>query len=782
MRILYITDTHLTAKNPASRLDVYETVTYEKLNEIGEIIKRNNVDLVLHGGDMFHSPKVSLRYTGKIAEIIKSWGVPTVVVIGNHDLYGYNISTIDQTTLGLLSKTKVVELLYRGKYKEYDINGLKLIIEGQHYYKDIDTGTFDDYGINNKGDYNILATHSMLLDRPFYPGIPHTLIKDVKTDADLVLAGHYHDGWKETTIGNTTFLNPGSTIRVESSREDMPKVLLLEFNNVDGKIEEKHEYIYLNTAGRREEVFDLKKIINKNDKISLINEFQKSIEDLSNIQNTSSSIDIVKEITSKNQIEKEVEDKALELIARAEEMSDDENDILKGFVEKPYELSITELEIKNFQSYKDEKIKFTNGLNAIVGESGNGKTSSLRALVWCLFNEPKGSGFIRTNQNSCEVKVTFSDGSSIKRSRTRTSSGTYEVTDTDGNVQVFKGFGSELPIEVINTHQMLNVTLAKDRKYKINVADQLHPHFLITEPVSVKASALGRLIGAQTMDIAIKQCSKDALNASKEMNFYVELINKENEKLKEFEDLEEKKNLLKTLELFSKEKDNIETLLNLAKSFKQKYDAIENEIADLNSELNNLSYMDSLKKNIDEYSNYLEEYVRVDKYYSMLKEAKSITNLIKLDNDKLFDISNILNNKNMLNEYKETLNSYEKINSLKVDLDKVLNEINLLKTKTINQDDIDKLKGFIDSISSSLEMLSTLYKYSDLIKNNEKDIEKENKSKKELEERMHKGKVLIDSLKEEFKEYISKINVCPVCNQVIDAKLILDDTEGNNGC
>ena len=189
--------------------------------------------------------------------------------------------------------------------------------------------------------------------------------------------------------------------------------------------------------------------------------------------------------------------------------------------------------------------------------------------------------------------------------------------------------------------------------------------------------------------------------------------------------------------------------------------------------------MDSLKKNIDEYSNYLEEYVRVDKYYSMLKEAKSITNLIKLDNDKLFDISNILNNKNMLNEYKETLNSYEKINSLKVDLDKVLNEINLLKTKTINQDDIDKLKGFIDSISSSLEMLSTLYKYSNLIKNNEKDIEKENKSKKELEERMYKGKVLIDSLKEEFKEYISKINICPVCNQVINAKLILDDTEVN---
>ncbi|AIY85361.1 calcineurin-like phosphoesterase family protein (plasmid) [Clostridium baratii str. Sullivan] len=779
MRILYITDTHLTAKNPASRLDVYETVTYDKLNEIGEIIKKNNVDLVLHGGDMFHSPKVSLRYTGKIAEIIKSWGVPVIVVVGNHDLYGYNISTIDQTTLGLLNKTKVVELLYRGKYKEYDIDGLKLIIEGQHYYKDIDTCRFDDYAMSYKGDYNILATHSMLLDRPFYPGIPHTLIKDVKTDADLILAGHYHDGWKETIIDNTTFINPGSTIRVESSREDMPKVLLLDFNNVNGKIEEKHEYIYLKTARKREEVFDLKKIINKNDKISLINEFQKSIEDLSNIQSHSSSIDIVKEITSKNQVEKDVENKAIELITRAEEMSDEENDVLKGFVEKPYELRITELEIKNFQSYKHEVIKYTEGLNAIVGESGNGKTSSLRALVWCLFNEPKGSNFIRTNQNSCEVKVTFSDGSSIKRSRTRTSSGTYEVTDTNGNVEVFKGFGSEIPIEVINTHQMLNVTLAKDRKYKINVADQLHPHFLITEPVSVKASALGRLIGAQTMDIAIKQCSKDALNASKEMNFYVDLINKENEKLKEFEDLEEKKNLLKTLEMFSKEKNNIETLLTLAKNLKHKYDAIENEISDLNSKLANLDYMDSLNIKIKEYSSCLEEYIRIDKYYSMLKEARHIVNLIKLDNDKLFDITNILDNKMLVNEYKETLNSYENINNLKDDLDKVINNIKSLKSKAINQDDIDKLKDFILKINNGIDMLNTLYKYTNLVEENSKSIEIEDKSKNELETRISKGKVLIDSLKKEFKEYISKINVCPVCNQVIDAKLILDDAEVN---
>ena len=101
MKILFMTDTHLTAKSPQSRTDIYEITTLKKFTEIGHIIKNNNVDLVIHGGDMFHTAKVSLRYAGHIAEIIKSWGVPVHVVPGNHDLYGYNLSTIDQTILGL---------------------------------------------------------------------------------------------------------------------------------------------------------------------------------------------------------------------------------------------------------------------------------------------------------------------------------------------------------------------------------------------------------------------------------------------------------------------------------------------------------------------------------------------------------------------------------------------------------------------------------------------------------------------------------------------------------
>ena len=35
----------------------------------------------------------------------------------------------------------------------------------------------------------------MLLSKPFFEGIPYTLLDDIKdTEADITLAGHYHSG------------------------------------------------------------------------------------------------------------------------------------------------------------------------------------------------------------------------------------------------------------------------------------------------------------------------------------------------------------------------------------------------------------------------------------------------------------------------------------------------------------------------------------------------------------------------------------------------------------
>ena len=113
MKILHITDSHATVKSPEGRRDIYYISFLKKLYELGYVIKRNKIDMVIHTGDMFHTPRVSDKFAGQISEIMKSWGIPVYVVPGNHDIDGYSVNTIDQTKLGLLSKTEVINILDR---------------------------------------------------------------------------------------------------------------------------------------------------------------------------------------------------------------------------------------------------------------------------------------------------------------------------------------------------------------------------------------------------------------------------------------------------------------------------------------------------------------------------------------------------------------------------------------------------------------------------------------------------------------------------------------------
>ena len=217
MKILFLTDSHFTAKNTSSRLDDIQQTILDKLLDVKKIIEDDGIDIVLHGGDMFHSPDVSNQFTGKIAKIIKSFGVPMYVVPGNHDLFGYNYDTLSNTKLGLLEKTGVINIISREKPLVINDNGFTIGIEGQEYHPHIDEDISEDFKINNINvDYSILIVHSMLLENKFYEGVKHTLIKDVYTNADLVLAGHYHDGWKERKQHNTWLFNQGSFLRVEA--------------------------------------------------------------------------------------------------------------------------------------------------------------------------------------------------------------------------------------------------------------------------------------------------------------------------------------------------------------------------------------------------------------------------------------------------------------------------------------------------------------------------------------------------------------------------------------
>lgn len=167
------------------------------------------------------------------------------------------------------------------------------------------------------------------------------------------------------------------------------------------------------------------------------------------------------------------------------------------------------LEIQNFQSHEHTIIDLSPGLNVFVGASDNGKSAILRALRWVLFNVPRGTEYIRTGTTKCQVTLTMDDGTEIQRVRSTGSINRYILRKPNEEELVFEGFGSEVPQEITDVHQMSPVRLDTTQEMLLQFGSQLEGPFLLSESPGTKAKMLGFISGAQIIDIAFKHTNSD---------------------------------------------------------------------------------------------------------------------------------------------------------------------------------------------------------------------------------------------------------------------------------
>ncbi len=169
---------------------------------------------------------------------------------------------------------------------------------------------------------------------------------------------------------------------------------------------------------------------------------------------------------------------------------------------------ITRVKIENFQSHEDTTIDFDRGLNIITGPSDNGKSAIIRAIKWVLFNEPRGTEFIRQGTSAARVTIEMDNGNAIVRERS-SSKNRYTVLYPDSEPIIFEGFGNEIPQEVVGAHGITKAYLDSSLSSSLNIAEQLESPFLLSETGSVRAKAIGRLIGLHIIDRAIKNTNVD---------------------------------------------------------------------------------------------------------------------------------------------------------------------------------------------------------------------------------------------------------------------------------
>lgn len=187
---------------------------------------------------------------------------------------------------------------------------------------------------------------------------------------------------------------------------------------------------------------------------------------------------------------------------------------------------IEELKITNFQSHKNTHIKFSPGVNVIVGPSDSGKTTMMRALIWIIRNKPSGDSFKSTWENKgTEVSTKLKD---VWISRKRGKKNCYTIEEK-GSTTNLKAMGQAVPQEV---EQLFNIS-------DLNLQSQFDKPFLLDSSSGEVARYLNSVINLDTIHNSLNSIGKTIRKENWQITLEEETLQKKEEELLEYEWLDE---------------------------------------------------------------------------------------------------------------------------------------------------------------------------------------------------------------------------------------------------
>jgi exonuclease SbcD len=219
MKFCYITDIHFRETTPINRTDIDIIKSLErKFEKLKTLCKQNNVDFIVHGGDLGHNWDWKLSLLNRVDKLIKNLGIPFYSIIGNHDVPGKNILEFPNTGLAFLEKLGSVKILHPKKTTIGDWN-----FYGFHS----DTKECDEFleGTFKMGTRDNLFDVAIVHAPVGKTGLGHEIhYKQLKVkNFDLAFFGDIHSGFPLFKLkSGTTVGNPGSFFRQSLTESNQP--------------------------------------------------------------------------------------------------------------------------------------------------------------------------------------------------------------------------------------------------------------------------------------------------------------------------------------------------------------------------------------------------------------------------------------------------------------------------------------------------------------------------------------------------------------------------------
>lgn len=382
---------------------------------------------------------------------------------------------------------------------------------------------------------------------------------------------------------------------------------------------------------------------------------------------------------------------------------------------------IQSLTLKNFRSWKEGHLEFSDKISIIVGENDNGKTNILRAINLIANNRPLGEDF-RSNWGGDTTILMQVDNKLIGRYKTDNDN-FYTLTHENGKEEEFRAFNKGVPDKI---KQLINFS-------DVNIGFQLDGPFLLGKSPSDVAKYYNEAVNLDIIDRSISNI-KSTLKSEKTEKSQIESNIKKHEedleKLKWLDEVEPKivnlENLQKNVQ---KKVMDFSVLSELIQSFNQQEEQL--------IKLKKITiHEDSLKKLEILYNTYekaLSEYELLDEFIEKIKglddQTEKINQVLVFENkvDKIIkldqDITNKTDEYNDLGKFIANLKSYnneEIYANQKIKNEPLLNSLfDLNQTIEVKNSEyglldeyIEKIKGFDDNLeilSLSLENLSKEY-------------------------------------------------------------------------
>lgn len=199
MKILYYTDPHFTSMALDVRKDDYPEALFAKIERVMQLAIDEKVDLILNGGDLYHTKRISKPYENRLIDLFKSTPIRQACVVGNHDIYYDDAVTVSRGPLGTMFSAQVFDPQPPDCVIETD----DCMIVMMPYVKQLES-----FAINTEKPV-VLAAHCFLdkgWDDCFLP-------QEMTSQADYILLGHDHVPYELERRGRALIVRPGSLSR-----------------------------------------------------------------------------------------------------------------------------------------------------------------------------------------------------------------------------------------------------------------------------------------------------------------------------------------------------------------------------------------------------------------------------------------------------------------------------------------------------------------------------------------------------------------------------------------